>query len=481
MTTTKSRARTRLATVAPDLVISSPSVADGADHADLPAISRKRAAGRTAGGGGPSKFNLTDREIDGVLHFAEGRTIWLHDQGGTSSVAGLRMRIGPRSAAWVFVRDRIDKGNRRAIYQTLGKYDRGTRTDPPIRADWHMNTQAARDAALKIAGLAVTITEYRPATSRDPNRTFAKAFDRYLVHLRAKAESKGKPPRWAERVDRLGNSLLLPQFAKWSMKELSERRADHGDGRDSVEGWYRRVSRGRPTSANHALKVLRAIYLREAKRDDALTGDPTKLPSAAITMRAEAWQSEKVAKAAMRPRDFPAWLEKWRTLPPTRRAYHLTGLLMGARPGELARTPWGNLDLKSRTLTISESKAGHDIPIPLSAAICRAIKIARDEQRASGKAAKLIFPGCDQAGHHEPAFTTKERGHSHRRTWKTIATDLKISNENSALVLGHVPEGMSAKYAVRQMLLEGRALRGYQRQVSRAMIGYLGTDPTLPV
>jgi integrase len=140
-------------------------------------------------------------------------------------------------------------------------------------------------------------------------------------------------------------------------------------------------------------------------------------------------------------------------LPPIRKACHLVGLLTGARPGELARTPWSNLDCRTRTLTVGDSMAGHDIPIPLSAPIAGALKIARDHADKRG----LIFPGCEQAGHHEKgcSFTPAERGHAQRKTWKTVATDCKIPDEMSALVLGHIPECMSAKHAIRQMLLQG--------------------------
>jgi integrase len=177
----------------------------------------------------------------------------------------------------------------------------------------------------------------------------------------------------------------------------------------------------------------------------------------------------------MAPKDFPAWLAKWRTLPPIRRSYHLVNLLTGARPGELALTPWTNVDPCSRTLTIGNGKKGNDIPIPIRGPIARALKIARDHADGSG----LIFPGCEQAGHHEDIFAKGERGHSHRRTWKTVAVECEIIDENSALVLGHVPPGTSAKYAIRKVLLEGKKLRGYQATISRAMLEYFGTDPTL--
>ena len=373
-----------------------------------------------------------------------------------NAVPGLEIRIGARKATWRFIRDTVDHGERDYIKRTLGHFD----TSKGIKADWHMDVKEAREEARKIAGLAAN--GQVPAGKR-AGRKFAEAFQDYLLYLKEQAEDNGKPPRWMQRVARLGKSLILPKWEKWTLAEMSERRAE-------LVEWYRKVSPGRLTSANHAIRIIRAIYIREANRDNSLSGDPTKLPSAAVKLRVETWQKKNTVKSGMAARDFPVWLKKWCTLPPIRRAYHLTNLLTGARPGELARTPWTNLDTRTRTLTIGDSKAGHDIPIPLSTPICRALKIARDHADKSG----LIFPGCEQAGHHEPTFSKAERGHSHRRTWKTVATDLGIPDEMSALVLGHIPEGMSAKYAIRQMLLQGRALRGYQRRVSARMLQLCG-------
>ena len=180
----------------------------------------------------------------------------------------------------------------------------------------------------------------------------------------------------------------------------------------------------------------------------------------------------------MRFTDFPAWLEAWRELPPMRRAYHLCNLLTGRGQEKLAWTPWNNFDKRTRTLTIGNSKAGNDIPIPLSAAIARCLKLARDNdaERRQAKDSGLIFPGCEQAGGREKLPV---RGHALRRTYKTIGTDLKISDELTAFLIGHIPEGMSAKYAMRRMLLEGPTLRGLQKQVSKRMMELLGCDPTM--
>lgn len=80
-------------------------------------------------------------------------------------------------------------------------------------------------------------------------------------------------------------------------------------------------------------------------------------------------------------------------------------------------------------MTIGNSKAGHDIPIPLSAAIARALKIARDHAKPNADGDSLIFPECSTAGHRDPL---PARGHAMRRTWKTIATNCAVPDDMSA-------------------------------------------------
>ncbi len=423
-------------------------VPDVPDVALQPKNTRARARTRTV----IQKLDLTNSRVEARRDFAEGRTILLHDHGGTQSVPGLRLRIGPRSATWLFYRDVLDHGRRQITSKTLGAFPK-------------MNTAEARKGAQVIAGRL-------SGGSFDPSRTKARKFRDalidYLDYLQAKADDAGKPARWRYNVKKLGDSLLLPRWGNWPLLDMSRQRGD------AVAEWYTQIVKDHGvTSGNHAMRIIRAIYIREARRDNSLPGDPTKLPSAAVTLRAEKWQKQSGAdKPGLAFRDFPAWRKAWESLPTVRRAYHLTGLLTGARPGELARTPWDNFDGHGRTLTIGNSKAGNDIPIPLSAPICRALKIARGATDKSG----LIFPGCEQAGHRDelPA-----RGHALRRTYKTVATDCGVSDDLSAFLLGHIPEGMSAKYALRRMLLDGPMLRRKQREISRRVLELLGSDPTL--
>jgi integrase len=162
----------------------------------------------------------------------------------------------------------------------------------------------------------------------------------------------------------------------------------------------------------------------------------------------------------------------------------MVNLLTGARPGELSRTCWQDIDPEAGTLTIGDAKAGNDIPVPLAPAIRDALKLAADAG-PDHKPGDLIFPGCAQVGHRDD-WTPRDReekrqkvklparGHALRRTYKTIAmAHCKVPDDVSAFLLGHVPEGMSQKYLLRWALSSGPAIREAQAKISREMVRLL--------
>jgi integrase len=75
----------------------------------------------------------------------------------------------------------------------------------------------------------------------------------------------------------------------------------------------------------------------------------------------------------------------------------MVNLLSGARPGELARLRWG--DLERRSFIILGAKAENDIHMPMSAAIAWAFSVAR-AHRIEGN--DHVFPG--RAGGHIVKF-----------------------------------------------------------------------------
>ena len=64
-----------------------------------------------------------------------------------------------------------------------------------------------------------------------------------------------------------------------------------------------------------------------------------------------------------------------------------------------------------------------------------------------------------------------------RWTYKTLCLEMGISDEMSSFLQGHIPDGMSMSYALRRVLLKGKRLRGYQRDISKRVLALLKADP----
>jgi integrase len=418
--------------------------------------------------------DLTDDRIDAAIDFEMKGIIW------DKQVRGLRLYIGARKVSWQFYSDTRDHGSKSHRFKTLGRYDRGgfasvvgggpappaviktyTGPRPTLRREsWHMGVAEARKAAL------VELGDMHKGTAAPNPRSgirFREAFDAYVLYLERKAADNGKPARWAKGVSKLGRKYMLPKWGEWTLTQMSESPGEVAD-------WVRGI--GAVSSANHCARLLRAIYRYRTKRD--LTLSKVNLPTAAVEMR-----KEKMEQKGITAETFPAWWKAWQKIgSPVHRAYHLTNLLTGARPGELARCRWNDIDEASGTLTIGDAKAGNNIAIPITPEIRYALKLAADAA-PDREPEDVIFPGCLQAGHRDllPA-----RGHALRRTYKTIAaTHCGIPDDVSAFLLGHVPEGMSQRYLLRWALSSGPVFKEAQAKVSKEMMRLLlkGRKPAL--
>lgn len=413
--------------------------------------------------------DLHDGFVDALIDFAEGKPMLLRD----IQVKGLQLRLGKVRHQWQFYNERSDHGKRIYTCVPLGHYDRGARATAVVggrdtgpvatwfgeyigpqptlqRADDHVDVAAARDKARVEAAKAITGT--LPVGKRDSVK-LGEAFEDYCLYLEAKAASRGKPPRWAKNVRHLGKQIILPKWANWALAEMSERP-------DAIADWHAEaVKRHGATSANHAVRIVRALYRKRAKRDLRLS--KVNLPTAAVDFAVE-----RREKKGMRPTDFPAWFAAWNELRPIRRSFHLTNLLVGARPGELARTKWGDLDADTITVGGGNLKAGNSVPVPLTPEIRKAIAIVGER----GDADALIWEGCSQASRDDLPAT----GNDLRRTYKSIATSVcGIPDDVSAFLMGHMPEGMSQKYLLRWALSSGDAIKEAQAKISATMMRLL--------
>jgi integrase len=388
-------------------------------------------------------------------------------------VAGLFLYVGPRKSVWRFRQRRTarDKSGRRpTVAKTLGS--------PP-----EVGVADARKAAL---ALASAVANDKAPPSKRTATTFETAWTGYLAYLQAKANAKGKPARHHANAVKLGDSLILPTWGKWSLIDMSSK-----DGVGAVADWHKKISRTNgPVSANRACELIRATYARWGRRDDL----PERLPTKAVD-----WNVEEPSQHALAPKDFKAWRAAWDKLgSDVHKGYFLFCLLTGVRPGEGARIKLQNIDTGARTFTIPNAKAGKDIVLPMTKEMAYAVKLAveapaekqtirmrglrgmkRGEVRIVARKQPhheiidpdLIFPGCRQM----PSRTgLPMAGQALRHTFKTLHVALGISETLSSFLMGHALEGVSAKYIAEMIVLRSDELREAQCKISARVFELLG-------
>jgi integrase len=366
-----------------------------------------------------------------------------------TEVKGLRVRVGVHRTSFTFFQEHWAKGERRpSTFVTLGHFP-------------DMSVADARKAALVIAG--------RNASGRivPGRRSAAKvgpAVAGYIEYVKARAAKKGKAPIWAKNVESLANKHILPAFERWTLAELSALPA-------AVAKWHNDITeKSGPVAANHAAKVLRAVYRRAARLDRSL---PPHNPASAVEFNAE--QRSQNALALV---DFPKWRKAWDKIEsPIRKAFQNVNLLSGARPGELSKLKWSDVLPRERCFVIRGAKADNDIHVPLSAAIAREFKRARDAARTDKIESPYVFPA--RANGHIVKFDVDglpAHGMALRRTWRTVAADCGVDELLSHFMLGHIPAGISRGYVAKMVLSSGQGMRSAQRVVSRRIVGLLGTS-----
>ena len=374
---------------------------------------------------------LNDATVEAMVDFHEGPAQVTFD----TQVRGLQVRIGKKRVTWTYLQEHQTRGKRSTTCKRLGHFPA-------------MGVVAARKAALQEAG---KVAAGRLVPGRRSAMTLKEALDDYVEHLREQSKRKGKEALWARNATSFIRRHLVPAFGNWSLAELSNAPA-------SVRDFHRDVSRDvGPFAANQCCRIMSAAYKMAARLDRSL---PPHNPCSAVR-----YNPETPSTAGLAFTDFPKWREAWEHVKsPARRSYYLCGLLTGARPGELARLEWRDIDMRARTLVIRHAKAGADITIPLSAAIARALKLAR------GADPVKIFPGCNDTSfdHGLPAA-----GRSLRRTFRTIAADLGVNEILVRLLMGHSLIGINQSYINAMMLTGGPGLRDAQRQISGRIVELL--------
>ena len=196
--------------------------------------------------------------------------------------------------------------------------------------------------------------------------------------------------------------------------------------------------RGGPT-ANHTMRALRSVLNFAAATYEDEGGHPILLDNPVSRLsEAKLWSHVGRRENVIEPHEFPAWYEAVQALALYRdgkakvvRDYLLFLLFTGLRREEAARLRWQDVDLKSRTFTVPDTKNGDPLTLPLATVMLELLKPRRREGVVG-----YVFPGSGTSGHLvEPRRQiewVRERSgvqftlHDLRRTFLTVAESLDI-------------------------------------------------------
>lgn len=300
-----------------------------------------------------------------------------------------------------------------------------------------MSVKDARKEARRLLGefaAEVDLVAERQA-ERSRNVTLAEAFEEYL-----KARNDLKASTLADYREAMGTS-----FADWQKKPLvaiteamvARRHAERG--KDS------------PSRANHAMRLLRAIFnfaigrYRDAEGKPIILENPVKRLS-----RERSWFRVDRRRTIIKPYQFAPWFAVVSGLQAFKsnadvasvRDYLLFLAFTGLRKEEAAGLTWENVDFRDHTFTIPDTKNHDPHVLPMSSFLA---ELLARRKAAALDGAEFVFTG--RRGRlidiqHWIVRIAKESGvsftlHDLRRTFITTAESLDISAYALKRLLNH--------------------------------------------
>jgi len=360
-----------------------------------------------------TRLNLTPEVLKALP--SDGQEHWLHDAGGTKSVAGLSVRVRcSGNASYVLTK----KISGRLVRVTLGKVG-------------SINLGDAR-AKARTTLAEITLTGRSPnahkRAKRDRGVTLGTAFEDYI-------DGRGIKP---VTLDGYRRSMRL-HFSDWAARPLVEiTRAD-------VRTHYRRLSKRSPSSANLSMRLLRAVFNHAAgeyvdnEGRSVIVDNPVRELS-----RKRAWRRVEPRSFRIASGDLGSWLaavESARATSPVQADFVELLLFTGLRRREAEPLRWTEVDLPGATLRIADTKGGRSLQIPLSDHVVKVLK-----RRLDG-GGQFVFPGTGRTGHIvEPKSVcqtiAKLSGvvaspHALRRTFVSVGESLDLSPYVLKRLVGH--------------------------------------------
>ncbi len=209
--------------------------------------------------------------------------------------------------------------------------------------------------------------------------------------------------------------------------------------------------------ANLAMRVLRALFnfaagqYEDSQGRSLITDNPVKRLS-----QTRAWYRVERRQSFIKSHQLASWYAAVQNLQnKTLRDYLLLILFTGLRRQEAAKLTWEQVDLKSKTLTIIDTKNHQPHTLPLSDYLYTLL-LSRQQNTTSN----YVFSGTGEDGHiieprKQMAKVIEATGiqftvHDLRRTFITVAESLDIATYALKRLLNHrMKEDVTAGYIIR--------------------------------
>ena len=356
-----------------------------------------------------------------------------------SELPGFGIRVGLRSRTYFVQRDVGGK----TVKLTLGRHG-------VITAE-----QARRDAQQMLAKLAAGENPNEVSKREAALRlTLSEAFESYL-HTRSELRDSTKRD-YTRAITRHLNGWADVPIVEITGQMVAERHRELASTAGKV-------------SANHAMRVLRAVYNMAKVDFEDLPENPVRRLS--LT---RSWYRVRRRQRIVADHHLAVWFATVMALEhSTPRDFLRLLLFTGLRRTEAARLQWEDIDFENRTLTIDDTKNHDPHSLPLSDFLVDLL-MARYRDRHSDN---WVFPGSGKSGFYQDpkkaisivkaASGVEFSSHDLRRTFITIAERLDIPAYALKRLLNHRSrDDVTSGY----IIVNVERLRGPMQRISDHLI-----------
>ena len=365
-------------------------------------------------------IKITKSIVDKLPYPATGQ-VFYRDKG----LQGFGLYVGAKSKTY-FAEKRV---NGKTVRHKLGKHG-------------DITTEIARNLAkAAIGNMAQGINPNQNKKAlKSQNVTLKNAYLDY------KNEKKNLKPKTLYDYDRIMEAV----FKGWQGKQLTQ------ISKEMVAKKYKKLGEGNGKAyANLSMRLLRAIFNFARWQYEDSQGKPIIFENPVNRIsKTGGWYKIKRRESIIKPAQLADWYKAMTDLPnQTPRDYLIFLLFTGMRRQEAAQLKWNQIDEKSKTLTIPDTKNNQPLTLPLAGFTLGLIK-----SRKKDSINEFVFPGTGKAGHIiEPRSAIKYVSdasgvpfmiHDLRRTYITIASGLVMAYELKQLVNHKNSADVTAGYIV---------------------------------